>query len=327
MDVKRQDETIVFELDCRFTDVVDHWSLPVMILDRQLRFVFANDAYLTSTKSDWDMVKGQHVFEVFPDSPERVAQVHDYFRRGFDGEKTRMDEQPFILTDDNGHEVTHYWQAVQEPMRNKNGDITHVIQYCEDVTARVHAQREQAIIAGELEHRVKNVMSVIQSVARITSRNHDSVEDFTHDFISRINAMSRNHSRLYRNDFQGATLREIFAEELDAMSIDASHGYDLNGDDVNFNTALSKDFSMVVHELVTNAVKYGCFSCPGGTLLVTWERDSDGVKIKWEESGVGPIGNIDRDGFGTKLIRMLRNIDCERIATPDGLHVHMTVTL
>jgi len=311
--------------DLSFVATVKNWTLPIMILDRELNFVFANDAYLTSTERSWKNIAGKHVFDVFPDTPERVHHVHSFFADCLNGAVTTLDAQPFNLKHKDGHEELRYWRATQEPLRGKNGDVLYMVQYTEDVTERVEAQIQKDLIAQELNHRVKNVLSVIQSIARLSSRGQTSVDEFAQEFIQRVGAMSRVHGRLYENEFTGTTLRHILIDELETMSAKDAEVFSLVGPEVMLSANLSKDLSMVIHELATNAAKYGCFSTEAGKLVVTWTHNEKTTRLIWRETGGGKIEKLSEDGFGSTLIRAVKNIDCDRTIIDGGLEVSITL--
>lgn len=306
-------------------ETVINWQLPVMILDRGFNFVFANHAYLFATQQTWEAIAGRHVFDVFPDTPERVQHVHSIFAECFEGTTSRLNAQPFNLKHKDGHEGLRYWQATQEPLRDAAGDVRYLVQYTEDVTERVQAQIDKDLIAQELNHRVKNVLSVIQSIARLSSRGQTSVDEFAQEFIERVGAMSRVHSRLYENEFTGTTLRHILIDELETMSAKDTEVFSLVGPEVTLSSSLSKDLSMVVHELATNAAKYGCFSKEEGKLVVTWTHSDNATRIIWRETGCGKIETLSENGFGSTLIRAVKNIDCVRTVITDGLEVSITL--
>lgn len=312
--------------DRKFSDIASRWSLPLMMLDRDLKFVYANTAYLTSTKSQWADLNGRYVFDAFPDTKDRVAAVHAAFMQCLDGAHTRLDAQPFMLTRDDGTEEQHYWQAVQEPVFGTDGTVTHLVQYAEDVTQRVAAEQARDLITQELNHRVKNVLSVIQSLARLTSRGQTSVAGYAGDFAARIDAMSRNHARLYDNQFTGSHLRSILQDELRAMAAGGDDAaFTLTGNPLQLDANLSRDVSMVVHELATNAAKYGCFSKADGRLSVTWTSDGPVTTLNWVERGVGPVTAPTTTGFGTKLLQSMSTIECNKHYTEDGITVTLRI--
>lgn len=311
--------------DMRFIDAVESWTLPLMVLNTKLEFSFANQAYLDSTRKTWPELEGRHVFDVFPEHPDRVQQVLHQFQGALNGSVTRLDTQPFHIMGPDGQEHLHYWQATQEPIKDASGRVTHIVQYAEDVTSRVQAETQRDLIAQELNHRVKNVLSVIQSIARLSSRGQTSVEDFTDEFVSRVGAMSRAHERLYKNDFLGMSLKDLLNDELSAMSVQGEDKFSLDGPSVELSAETAKDLSMVVHELSTNAAKYGCFSVETGSLDIIWTTTATETEIVWTETGVGEVGPMKATGFGSKLLRVVRGIDCVRRPHSDGIEVRITL--
>jgi len=272
------EKTEKFE-DLAFAQVVKDWDLPVMVLDREMVFVYANEAYLKAVNATRDTLIGRHVFEAFPDTPERVEAVFEKFKACLGGERTQLDAQPFALKEKDGTVTEHFWQATQEPLRDAAGNVTHMIQYPEDVTARILLEQERALVAQEYNHRVKNVLGVVQAIARLTARGETSVKAFTDSFVSRIGSMGRVHGRLYNNDFAGASLYDILSDELDMMALRDRKNLTVSGPDMDLKADMAKNLSMVIHELATNAAKHGCFSKPDGHLSVTSSLKGDSLTV------------------------------------------------
>jgi len=291
---------------------------PTALLDHKFRFVFANRSYAKATHKRVDELLGQYIFDVFPDKPERVKTILDKLKLAANGIASELLVLPFDLIGPDGEKTVHHWKTTQEPLRDGSGNLHWVLLKIHDVTSEVMAQRESEIAAQELDHRTKNVLSVIQAMTRLASREKVSKDEFAADLIGRIGAMSRNHSRLYANDFRGMTVEELLLEELSVIG--TADSVTLNGPEVDINSRMARDLSMVIHELATNAAKFGSFSTDVGRLHVTWSEADEALKIEWQESHDGPVGNLSDKGFGSKLLRMLRDIDVTRSSGPGGLH-------
>lgn len=296
-----------------------------MITDRNLCFTYANTAYLNSTHRTLDAILGEYIFDVFPDEPERVSAVMTKFERALSGEVTQLDAQPFQLELEDGTVREVVWEATQEPVRNAAGEIVGMIQRAEDITKRYELEQRNRAISYELNHRVKNVMAVVSSIARITGRKTVTVKDFVKEFTARINSMSRTHDQLARGDWAGLTVSEIFREELTPYSGDGETAFTLEGPDVRLSIEATKDLSMLSHELTTNAAKYGCFSSPGGRLSVVWTRKDDSLNIIWTEKCEHKIEEPKESGFGTRLFDLLPYVNLERDFTSTGLHLAITM--
>jgi PAS domain S-box-containing protein len=311
-------------LTTNFSRLLDSWSLPIMILDRDLRFVYANPPYLQSVHKTLDEVKGLYVFEVFEDVPERTDPILEKFRRTLDGEVTRLDEQPFSMSLEDGSREDFVWQATQDPIRDEDGKIVGLIQRAEDITERYELEQRNKAIGYELSHRVKNIMAMVSSVARITGRNAKDVQSFVQSFTARVNAMSRTNDLLSNSDWRGLDIGTIVEDELSPFK-GTTPPYTVSGPKVRLSIDATKDLSMVCHELATNAVKYGALSHPGGHLYVDWTLDGETLHISWREKCAQTISVSDNVGFGTRLFDMLPYATVERDFTTTGLHLTITM--
>ena len=302
-----------------FTDGLLNQVTPTAILDREFRFVFANLAYCKAISRKADELVGNYIFDVFPETPDRVNAVLGKFELAADGLACKLDAQAFDLVDAVGRRTTRYWQVSQEPLHDPLGNLSWILIKINDVTEEHTAAKESKLAAQELDHRTKNVLAVIQSMMRLASRENVSKDEFATDLISRIGAMSRNHSRLYANDFQGMTVRNLLIEELSVIA--QGDNYTLSGGDANLSSRMARDLSMVVHELATNAAKYGSFSTDTGHLSVCCDEVDDVLEIDWIETHDLPLGKLSDKGFGSKLLRMLRGIDVTITPQKSGLHI------
>jgi len=310
--------------------VFEGWSLPVMVLDAELRFIFANDAYLNAVHRNFADLEDVYVFDAFKDTPERVEPILSKFQATLNGDVTQLDAQPFQLEMEDGRVEELFWRATQDPLFDDKNNIVGVIQRCEDITHQHQLEQRNKAIGYELSHRVKNIMAVVSSVARITGRNASRGTDFTvHDFIktftSRLNAMSRTNDLLEQADWSGLDVRAIFLDELSPFEDSGNHVYSLQGPHIRLSVDASKDLSMVCHELMTNAVKYGSLGQDDGHLDVHWTRSGDRLVIKWTEQCLEVHPPSDSVGFGTQLFDMLPYVTVDRNFTPTGLHLTITM--
>lgn len=307
------------------THLLDSLSLPVMILDHELAFLYANKAYLDATHKLWDEIEGVYVFDAFPDTDDRIAAVLPKFKQTLSGATTTLDAQPFQLTLEDGSHKDVVWQATQDPIKTASGEVIGLIQRAEDVTYQFEQEQRTKAISYELSHRVKNIMAVVTSVARITGRNATDVASFVTNFTARLNAMSRTNDLLSKSDWRGLSVHAIFGNELAPYTREDDPAFALSGPKVRLSVDASKDLSMVCHELATNAAKYGCLSKDGGHLAIVWQRTGDQLVIEWRETCSRPIEVTERTGFGTRLFDMLPYATVERDFTPTGLHLKITL--
>ncbi|WP_110350645.1 HWE histidine kinase domain-containing protein [Methylobacterium sp. B4] len=175
-----------------------------------------------------------------------------------------------------------------------------------DVTERKRAEEHRALLADELNHRVKNSMATMLSIASQTLRNASSLEDAQETLVARVKSLSAAHDVLTRESWAGASLGEVVGEALHAFQDDARQRFLVNGPEVWLEPRLALAFTMALHELATNAVKYGALSNEGGRVVLDWEvmdaATSPRLRLRWEEVGGPPVVAPSRTGFGTRLI-------------------------
>jgi len=171
-------------------------------------------------------------------------------------------------------------------------------------------QERQKVLVAELQHRTRNLLAVVQSLARQTIRSSGSPEDFGESFENRLRALSRVQGLLARTDHRPIDLAELVASELSAHGNGggAQQKLRMGGPAVALPPTLAQTFALAIHELATNAVKYGALGQHAGRLAVTWRLDESGprrlIRLEWRESGVSMPegGRPARRGYGSQLI-------------------------
>lgn len=178
-----------------------------------------------------------------------------------------------------------------------------------DVTERKRDEERQQLLMAELDHRVKNILATIQALIARTAASKGSVEELARTLQGRVQAMARAHSMLARNRWESASLRSLLEDELKPYGEERVR---LSGPDVALVPRAALSLSLALHELTTNAAKYGALSSPNGQVQVDWSI-SDGAKpelcLDWIESG-GPLlsGPPARQGFGSLMTeRVIRH--------------------
>lgn len=313
--------------DLPFGEVADDWGMPMMILDRELRFAYANKAYMSATETEWEQIAGQYIFDIFPDARGRQEPVEAKFREVFSGKRTTLEAQPYDLTLPDGTVEPRVWQAVQDPHYDEAGNVTHMIQRAEDITTQVDLKRQNEYMESELAHRIRNMFAVVMATSRISGESATDVATYVTDFNERLASMSRVYFELSRRNWRGLRLRDIFEGELiNVVGRNASR-FSLSGENFLLTVKATKDAAMIVHELAANARKFGCFSVPDGHLDLSWKREDDTLVSTWKETGVGPVEAPSRVGFGTQIFNMFPRTRVEREYTDDGLIVRVYTRL
>jgi two-component system CheB/CheR fusion protein len=163
----------------------------------------------------------------------------------------------------------------------------------------------QTLLLGELTHRVRNILAVIQAIARQTLQSSTAKEDFVGRFEGRLSALASAHALLVQSDWRGADLRELARQQLAAYATDADRLH-VEGERISLPADMATPFGLILHELATNAAKHGALSQPRGKVSITWRVEARNnqrqLRFDWTETG-GPAGvQPTRHGFGTTLI-------------------------
>jgi PAS domain S-box-containing protein len=177
-----------------------------------------------------------------------------------------------------------------------------------DISVHKRAEERQRQLVHELDHRVKNVLASVATVAQRTGDGSASVDEFLHGFDGRIQAMAHAHALLSRSRWQGARLADLVDKELAPWA--QSGNTSIEGPDVLLAPAATQTVAIVLHELATNASKYGALTTPHGRIAVRWrlERNGEGPRalvLDWTESGGPAVAAPSQAGYGTGAIRNL----------------------
>lgn len=201
---------------------------------------------------------------------------------------------------------TVWLDFIYQPIRDDGGAVIGIFVQGHDVTETVRSTERQKLMIDELNHRVKNTLATVQSIAMQTARSHSDPRAFAEGFQARLLALSHTHDLLTRSHWEGADLGDILQHETEA------HGtsrVSANGPRVALPPAAALSLGMIFHELATNAAKYGALSAPDGRVLVDWsvaDQTRPRLELVWRETGGPPVKAPDRKGFGSRLIE--RNV-------------------
>ncbi|MEO5615404.1 MAG: CHASE domain-containing protein [Cypionkella sp.] len=170
-------------------------------------------------------------------------------------------------------------------------------------------KRQSAIrtsLSRELNHRVKNTLANVLSIVSLTRRRSDTLNDFADNLIGRITALSATHDLLAEHDWSKAALRDVVTSELAPYLGPDDHFAHIEGPDVDLAPNNAMSLGLALHELSTNAAKYGALSVPNGSVSVTWHlRSPDVCEVNWQESGGPPVKPPRSRGFGFDLIEKI----------------------
>ncbi|KLK93526.1 hypothetical protein AA309_08940 [Microvirga vignae] len=232
-----------------------------------------------------------------------------------------------------GHQVAI--SLTVSPVKDGHGRIIGASKIARDITERKRLEEQLLLVNRELHHRVKNTLATVQAVIASTARRAQTIAEFQQAVTERITSLARTHTLLIEQGHGGASLKGILDFELAPYDDGSGQRVRLAGPDVRLPSEIAVALGMAVHELTTNAAKYGAFSLPSGCVEVTWsvEERADGRKLNlaWQERGGPPVEKPERQGFGSVLLhralgRQLGG-EVETTFAPDGLQVRISAML
>jgi PAS domain S-box-containing protein len=300
---RRQHEAVLSESEARLQEALAagavtafDWNLLTGSARRS-----ENAAQILGLEPQQDITAAEFLSRVHPDDRARFKEIV----RG-----VRPDRPSYAVTfryiRPDGHEV---W--LEESGRadfDAAGGLVRLKGLTRDITGRKHAEQRQDLLAAELDHRVKNVLSRVTVAAMYTRQGSRSMDEFVRTLDGRIQSMAAAHALLSQSRWHGVGLTDLVRHQLAPYATDANVA--VSGPDVMLSAAETQALAMVIHELVTNAAKYGALSTPSGSVSLDWDQmpGVDGAArllIAWRETGGPPIALPNRSGYGTSLIRDL----------------------
>ena len=297
---RRQAEELLRESRHRLNMLINATPLGVLFIDATFRVLEWNPGAERVFGYQASEVLGKRADFLVPDSERRyVEQIYRQLianTGGFRGTNTNLRKD--------GREISCEWY--NSPLLDPDGKVLGVACIVEDVTERAQAARRRSRMIAELDHRVKNNLASIISLAELTGRGAASVPVFIDRFRGRLYALARMHTILARSRWEGTDLRELLANTLDAFG--ASQRSSIDGPAVTLSPRAAQSLAMALNELATNAAKYGSLSAVAGRLDVTWSVSTKDaaqnlLELVWTESGGPPVLPPARRGFGSELIQ------------------------
>lgn len=288
-----------------YRSLFDTLSVPYAVLDRQFRYVALNQMVEEAVGRPRDEMLNKSLFELFPEIEERQAIMEAAFGAAFDGKPTSMTEVPYAIQIPGkpGQMREIWWTFHCHPIFEANGDIDYIGFHADNITREVEARALKDAIAAELQHRVKNTLALVQTVARQTARNYPDIDAFLDTFDDRIVSLAQTHALLTGTNWDGLTFDALVTEQFQAHRDLLGDRVILDGPALLLSSSEAQALSMAVHELITNAMKYGALSGNIGVLRIEWRiLDDDGYAITWSETGLSNIEHPKHEGFGTAIL-------------------------
>ncbi|CAL8980299.1 hypothetical protein RHODOP_03330 [Rhodoplanes sp. P11] len=272
----------------------------IYVKDRDGRMVMANEAALAVTGRGRDEVLGRTEAEWHHD-PEEAAAIMANDRAVMTAGAASKVEETFTTPPGE----TRVFLSTKSPLRDAAGTVVGLVGVSTDITERKRREEHVELLMHELSHRTKNLLAVIQALARQLMRTSTDPADFEQKFLARIQALALAHDLLVQQRWQGAQLAEVIGAQLYPFVGGEHARVTLDGPPLMLRLEAVQNLSLVLHELATNAAKYGALSVPAGRVAITWRIDGDALVLDWREHGGPPVQKPERRGFGHTIIERL----------------------
>lgn len=326
----RESESVAARRLAELETLYNGAPIGMSLVDTDLRFVRVNAALAEIDGVPVEDHLGRTVREVVP---ALADQLEPLYRQVLEtGESVRSLEIVGETPAEPG--ARRNWLASYDAVGSPDGSVIGINCVVREVTKRKRAEEQLALMNAELHHRVKNTLATVQAIANSTLRRAKDLPTFAQTFGARLSALGTTHALLVAG--RGSSdLRELLCAELKPYDIEDGERLVLDGPDLDLPSAIAVPLGMAVHELTTNAVKYGALSVASGRVIIRWllTHDADGrqVELEWRETGGPPVERPTTEGFGSQLLRRVFSSQpdarIERHFEPSGIRVNIRLPL
>lgn len=297
-------------------------NVTVFTQDRELRYTSISNAFLGRRV---DQIVGLTDNEVIPE-PDRQSIVPLKQQALATGEA--VDAELRLK----GPAASRWYDFHFEPLRDAEGQVVGLTCAAVDITERKAGEEHLRLLMRELTHRSKNLLAVIQALARQTSRHAGSLDNFLEEFSARLQALSRSHDLLVQEEWHSVGLLDLVRSQLGHYIDRDQSQITIEGPAVHLRPEAAQSLGLALHELAVNAAKYGALSTPKGHVDVIWETSetpANGIVIRWMERDGPTVERPKKHGFGTMAIQrnLARSLeaDVDLNFAEDGVSCTITI--
>ena len=320
-DQKRRQREIL-ERTQQYRAIADSIPYGIWTCDAEGRLTYVSDAFLALVGMTFEQAANfGWISRLLPGSAEETRLAwHDCVARRGDWER----EHRFVGSDGQHHDIL----SIARPVFDEQGELLSYVGLNLDISDRKRREETLALLSAELDHRVKNVFSLVITIARQASRDAVSVEAFRDSFEGRVRALAAAHDMIAGSGWSGMSLSALLETELAPYRDAARTGWRLDGPDVTIPVAAVQPLVLAVHELATNAAKYGALRDREGQLAVSWTFGAEsGLRIVWDEHGLSGIAPPERRGFGSRVLGQVLEMQLGAEVTLDFRDVGLRVVI
>ena len=309
----------------RLDGILGNTTMAVFLMDERQHCVFMNRAAEKLTGYDFHETVGRPLHDVihhsYPDgSPYPLSECA--IDRAFPEQAGTQGEEVFVHKDGSFYPVAF----TASPIHDDTATVIGTVIEARDISEDKRHEETRKLLMHEVDHRARNVLSIVQSLTRLTRA--EDLATYKEVLAGRIGALARAQTSLASRRWEEGRLEDVVRDELETLC--PKDSVDMQGPEIRLSPEQVQPISMLLHELATNANKYGACSRGGGRISVSWTLDERRVTILWRESGGPPVVAPTREGFGSSLkasvVRQLNGV-INRRWEPAGLVVEVAFPL
>ena len=328
-----RDRVAAFDWSATPLGAIDTWPPELTIIVRQIlesRFPKAivwgpglvtiyNDAFVPIL-GDKPEALGRSFADVWS---EAWDQIGVYVDCAFAGESTYIENFPLTIQRHGAEPEDAWFTFCYSPLRLADGSVAGMLDTVIETTGTVRAQGDLALVNQELGHRLKNTLAMVQGIASQTLRGAIDAPLLA-AFNERLAALGQAHDVLLNHDWSGAALADVIRSAV--APHDGRGQVMTDGPNMRVGSRAAVALSLMIHELATNAVKYGALSTPSGKIELRWRLEGATVLFNWTETGGPPSTEPTHQGFGSRLIDrgLGSRSEIERHFGPEGLSIRIS---
>jgi PAS domain S-box-containing protein len=283
----------------RFRSSILHSPVPILLFDDREQILAVSQSWVERSGYSREALRRIEDW-ITRACGGRSGQMLGHFRRIISTAPEVQSAELMIRTKDGRDRL---WSFVSSALGTQSDGRRLFVCVAQDVTERKAHDEHVHLLTREVNHRAKNMLSLVQAIARQTATREP--EDFIGRFIERIRALAANQDLLVRNEWQGVDVEDLVRAELAHFADLVGSRIALEGPKLRLKAAAAQALGLTVHELATNAGKYGALSVDAGRVDVGWRFDNDMFKISWTERKGPPVSQPERRGFGSAVIESM----------------------
>ena len=283
----------------RFRSSILHSPVPILLFDDREQILAVSQSWVERSGYSREALRRIEDW-ITRACGGRSGQMLGHFRRIISTAPEVQSAELMIRTKDGRDRL---WSFVSSALGTQSDGRRLFVCVAQDVTERKAHDEHVHLLTREVNHRAKNMLSLVQAIARQTAGREP--EAFIGRFIERIRALAANQDLLVRNEWQGVDVEDLVRAELAHFADLVGSRIALEGPKLRLKAAAAQALGLTVHELATNAGKYGALSVDAGRVDVGWRFDNDMFKISWTERKGPPVSQPERRGFGSAVIESM----------------------